>query len=219
MRRTLLLFMLTVLLIFTACGKDVAAPGVTPTPTPIVAVSTKEPSLPGDGGQNTASPNETTPPEATEEARKSNLYDPSIYVIEATGTWQEEVEKGYYVNYECEIYLDKVDSNNNRVVAGSYTGFCWMNVALDTTEWIGDMLKDVPFEMTFDAGGEAICDNFGIYLSAEDDKAWVDYSILDGEGNPLPLTRDTPVARGRLCSGIKECLSGSKSAGAAGRKS
>lgn len=220
MRRALLLFLFTVLLIFTACGKDTAAPGATPTPTPllIAADKTAEPSLPGNGGQNTAPPNETVPPEATEEARKSNLYDPSIYVIEASGSWQQEIEAGYYVNYECEIYLHKVDSNNNRVVAGSYTGFCWINTTLDTAEFIQDMLKDVPIEVTFDAGGEAICDNFGIYLSAEDDKAWVDYSILDEDGNPLPLTRDTPVAKGSFVAVSKNVYLEAKARGAQGEK-
>ena len=195
--------MLAVLLILTACGKDAAAPGATPTPTPVSAQKTEDPSLPGNGGQNTAPPAETAPPKATDDPRKSNLYDPSIFVIEASGTWQQELEKGYYANFEAEIYLDKVDSNNNRVVAGAYQGFCWINMTLDTTEFIDDMLKDVPMVLTFDAGGESICDNLGIYLSAEDDKAWVDYNILDADGKPLPLTRDTPVAKGSFVTVTK----------------
>ncbi len=220
MRRALLLFLFTALFIFTACGKDTAAPGATPTPTPVLAVADKtaEPSLSGNGGQNTVPPTETVPPEATEEAQKSSLYDPSIYVIEASGSWQQELEAGYYANYESEIYLHKIDSNNNRVVAGSYTGFCWINVTLDTTEFIQDMLKDVPLEVTFDAGGEAICDNLGIYLSAEDDKAWVDYTILDEDGNPLPLTRDTPVAKGSFVAVSKNVYLEAKARGAQGEK-
>lgn len=218
MKKTLMLFMLAVLLLLTACGKDAAAPGATPTPTPVAAQKTGDPSLPGNGGQNTAPPAETAPPKATEEARKSNLYDPSIYVIEASGTWQEELEKGYYANFEAEIYLDKVDSNNNRVVAGAYQGFCWINVKLDAAEWIEDMLKDVPMEMTFDAGGESICDNLGIFLSAEDDKAWVDYTILDDEGKPLPLTQDTPVAKGSFVTVGKEAYVDAKVRGAQGEK-
>ena len=210
--------MLAVLLILTACGKDAAAPGATPTPTPVSAQKTEDPSLPGNGGQNTAPPAETAPPKATDEPRKSNLYDPSIYVIEASGTWQQELEKGYYANFEAEIYLDKVDSNNNRVVAGAYQGFCWINVTMDTTEWIEEMLKDVPMEMTFDAGGEAICDNLGIFLSAEDDKAWVNYTILDDGGKPLPLTQDTPVAKGSFVAVGKQAYVDAKVRGAQGEK-
>ncbi len=218
MKKTLLVLMLLVLLLLTACGKDAAALGATPTPAPAaVGQKTGEPSLPGNGGQNTAPPSETAPPAATEAPRKSALYDPSIYVIEASGTWQQELETGYYANYECEIYLDKVDSNNNRVVAGSYTGFCWINMTLDTTEFIKDMLKDVPMELTFDGGGEAICDNLGIYLSAEDDKAWVDYSILDDEGKPLPLTQDTPVAKGSFVAAGKDAYIEAKGNGTGGQ--
>ncbi len=213
--KKILLFALAVMLLFSACGKDAAAPGATPAPKPDVVVSQNDPSLPGKGTEVTAPPSESSPPEKTGE-RKSALYDPSIYVIEASGTWQEELEKGYYANCEAEIYLHKVDSNNNRVVAGSYTGFCWINVTLDTTEFIQEMLKDVPFEMTFDGGGESICDNLGITLSAEDDKAWVNYSILDDEGNPLPLTRDTPVAKGSFVSVTKSAYIEAKGRGAQG---
>lgn len=218
MKRTLVFVMLVVLLFLTACGKDAAAPGGAPTPTPASAQKTQDPPLPGNGGQNTASPKETASPQATEEARKSNLYDPSIFVIEASGTWQQEIEKGYYANYEAEIYLDKVDSNDNRAVAGAYQGFCWINVTLDTAEWIAEMLQGVPIDMTFEGGGEAICDNLGIYLSAQDDKAWVDYTILDDNGNPLPLTQDTPVAKGSFVTVGKQAYVDAKVRGAQGER-
>lgn len=102
------------------------------------------------------------------EGKNNRLYDPSIYVIEASGTWRHEIAEGYYVDYECELYLDKVDANDNRSSGGTYTGFFWLGVDLDAGDFISDMLGDVPVDMSFAAGGEGICDNFTVYLTTRD---------------------------------------------------
>lgn len=131
---------------------------------------------------------------------KSKLYDPSIYVIQVSGTWQQEVVQGYFADYECELYLNKVDANDSRKVPGNYTGFLWMKTTLDTGAYLKDFLKDVPVEMNFEAGGEGICENMNVflYMGSEVDNTWPDYRIPDDQGKSLPVSRDTSVARGSV---------------------
>ena len=97
------------------------------------------------------------------------LYE--VITIEISGEWQNEIAPEYYANNECEIYLHKIDANDNRAVAGSYQGVFWMKTSLDASGFISDMLGDAPIDMSFDAGGEAVCDNLGISLNTTDDKA------------------------------------------------
>ncbi len=195
MKKGLLALLLVCFLILTACSGPAAA--VTGTPD---GSATPEGSATPDGGllpgssQPGASDAQSSPVPSAEPT--GSLYDPSIFVIQAAGSWQIELAEGYYANYECEIYLHKIDANDNRVSTGTYQGYFWMNCTLDTSEYISEMLGGVPIDLTFDAGGEMLSDNFGIYLNTTDDKAWVDYTIPDANGNPLPLTRDTPVAKG-----------------------
>jgi hypothetical protein len=183
--------LLALLLLLSACGSNEAAanpnPAVSPSPTTDVNIA------PPGGTSVPATPAPTVAPTP---ARTSSLFDPSIFVIKASGSAKQELAPGYFANYECEIYLHKIDQNDNRVSTGSYQGTFWMNTTLDTGQFISEMLKDVPVDMTFDAGGEVVSDNFGIYLNTTDDKAWVDYNIPDANGNPRPLTRETPVDRG-----------------------
>jgi hypothetical protein len=154
-----------------------------------------------------------TPPEQT-----SNLYDPSIYVIEATGSYRMELAPGYYADYEVEIYLDKVDSNDNRVVTGSYQGGLWLKTTIDAEEYIKETFGDAPVTIQFDAGGEAVNDNFAVFLNTTDDKAWTDYSILDDQGNPKPLTRDMPVGKGSTIAVSKNVYLDAKAQGVQGEK-
>lgn len=211
MKKTVLLLLLVLMLVFTcACAQENAGSGAAVSPTPT-------------GGSSDASGAEATPASSddaasTQPPKKGDLYDPSIFVIEASGEYRKELAPGYYADYECDIYLHKIDANDNRAVAGAYQGIFWMNVTLDADEFIDDMLKDVPFEMDFGGGGEAVSDNFGIYLSAQDDKAWVDYSIPDDQGKPLPLTQETPVAKGAFEVVTKDVYLKAKGSGAQGVK-
>ncbi len=163
---------------------------VTPTPTPAAVVPSAPTSEPTDAP--------TVAPTATR-----SLYDPSIFVIEASGTWQTELAPGYYANNECELYLHKIDANDNRAVAGSYQGVFWMKTTLDAGEFIDDMLGDAPVDVSFDAGAEAVADNLALSLNTTDDKAWTDYSIPGEDGNPLPLSRDMPVGKGSFVAVAK----------------
>jgi len=151
-------------------------------------------------------------------ASKSKLYAPSIFVIQAEGKGRKELAPGYFQDYEADLYLHKIDANDNRAVTGSYQGNFWMKVTLNADEFIKEMLKNAPLQMDFSGGGEAICDNLGMSLNTTDDKAWVDYSILDDKGNPLPLTRDTPVGKGSFVAVTKEVYLKAKARGAQGEK-
>ncbi len=190
-----------------ALKEQAAVPAPTPTASPVSA----------GGANQTAAPTEPANTPAATKSR-SRLYDPSIFVIEASGSWQEELAPEYYANYECEIYLHKIDQNDNRQVKGSYEGIFWMNVKLDAVGFIKDMLGDVPADISFDAGGEAVCDNLAVFISAEDDKAWVNYTINGEDGQPLTLTQDTPVAKGSFVAVSKSVYLEAHASGAQGEK-
>ncbi len=190
MKKALLATSLCLIILLCACGATAqTSVQLTPTPTPTDILF--EPATSGQQPSAEASPSAASSPSKT-----NSLYDPSIFVIEASGQWQQELAPGYFANNECELYLNKIDSNDNRQVSGSYQGIFWMKTSLDTSEFISDLLKDVPVDLSFDAGGEAVCDNLGVSLNTTDDKAWTNYCILDENGNPLPLTQDTPVGKG-----------------------
>ena len=131
----------------------------------------------------------------TDVAKKSNLYDPSIFVIEASGSWRQELTQGYYANYQCELYLDKFDANDNRSAAGLYTGVFWLKVSMDVADYLKELLKHVPVEMNFAAGGEGICDNLTMHL-------------LDGYGRDPFGDFSTPAINGGNMEPAKEALAG-----------
>lgn len=116
------------------------------------------------GSQNEGEEKTGTEKSAAETEKKNSIYDPGIFVIEAAGTWQQELAEGYYADYECELYLDKFDANDNRSASGLYTGVFWMKAALDVDEYLKNFLKNIPVEMDFAAGGEGICDNVTMHL-------------------------------------------------------
>lgn len=227
MKKVKSLLCLLIIVLLSACGGKEQSPAQEITQTPgneiaIIQVPTEEPTtvLPNSQG-SPGEPNDETKtdedPKSPQEGN-SNLYDPSIYVIEASGTYRMELAPGYYADYEVEIYLDKVDSNDNRVVTGSYQGGLWMKTIIDAKEHIKENFGDAPVSIQFDAGGEAVNDNFAIYLNTTDDKAWTDYSILDDQGNPLPLSRDMPVARGSTIAVSKNVYLDAKAQGVQGEK-
>ncbi len=214
MKKCTLAFVLSCMLLVAACGGKVLPAGDTPaasaTPDTIV--------LPGGSGEPAPTPASATPALTAPAEDESKLLDPSIYVIQAQSTWQKELAEGYYANYECELYLHKIDANDNRVSTGAYEGYFWMNVTLDAADFIKEMLGDVPIDMTFEGGGEALSDNFGIYLNITDDKAWMDYTIPDDSGNPRPLSQDMPVARGSFVAVAKNVYLAAQATGAQGEK-
>jgi hypothetical protein len=211
MRRVILLLLFSFIFFCSACSASPALTGATPTPTP--TASGGDVTLPSGGA--TASDQASSAPSS---APTSALYDPSIFVIKASGKWRKELAEGYYADYECEIYLHKIDANDNRQVTGTYQGTFWMNVTIDADEFIDDLLKNVPVELTFGAGGEAVSDNFGIHLNTTDDKAWTDYNITGEDGKALPLTRDMPVAKGSFVTIAKNMYLQAKGSGAQGEK-
>lgn len=227
MKKVTIVLCLFIVILFTACGGKQSSPSPETVQTPINEMALgQEPTIePVDvvpnPQENPEEPNDeaNSDQEAEQQSEtKSNLYDPSIFVIEASGTYRMELAPGYYADYEVEIYLDKVDSNDNRVVAGAYQGGLWIKTTIDAKEYIKETFGDAPVAIQFDAGGEAVNDNFAIYLNTTDDKAWTDYSILDEEGNPKPLTRDMPVAKGSTLAISKNVYLDAKARGAQGEK-
>jgi hypothetical protein len=184
----LLLPVLLVVLVFacTACGKT---PLTTPTPTPGSEEGVElddpkgSPSVPVQNGQQEDPPDESP----AETDNRSTTYGPSIFVIEASGSWQYEIETGYYVNYECELYLDKIEPHNMHDDTGSYTGVFWLKMTLDTKEYFSEIFKDVPFvNISLDAEAEGIRDNLSFYLRdgyTRDPTA--NFDIPDGQGGYL----------------------------------
>jgi hypothetical protein len=214
MKRILPLIFFSLLFVLSACGKQAAV--VIETPSAILPTSTVDTS--GAADAPTAKPPEPTQPPAEPTESPNKPYDPSIFIIEASGSWQQELAPEYFANNEVEIYLHKIDANDNRAVSGSYQGVFWMKTTLDTTGFIQDLLGDAPIEMNFDAGAEAVSDNLAVSLNTMDDKAWVDYSILDENGQPLPLTQDTPVGKGSFVAVAKEVYLNAKASGIQGEK-
>ena len=125
--------------------------------------------------------------QSTSDDTKNSLYDPSIFVIEASGSWRQELAPDYYADYECELYLDKFDANDNRSASGLYTGAFWMKTTLDTADYLKELLKNVPVEMDFAAGGEGVCDNLTMHLlDGYERDPFGDYTIPDGQSGIQP---------------------------------
>lgn len=227
MKKVNYLICLLIVVFISACGGNQSSPEpeTAQTPTSEIALVQEPTEEQLDAApnvqENPEEPNDeaNTDQEAKTQAESnSNLYDPSIYVIEASGTHRMELAPGYYADYEVEIYLDKVDSNDNRVVTGAYQGGLWMKTTIDAKEYIEETFGDAPITVQFDAGGEAVTDNFSIYLNTTDDKAWTEYAMLDEDGNPKPLTRDMPVAKGSTVVISKNVYLDAKAQGVQGEK-
>lgn len=150
-----------------SCGKT--SPDA---PTPANASGTKQAKesddpeggiiVPIQGGQKENPPNEPTPEES---AKRSTTYEPSIFVIEASGSWQHEIDKGLYVNYECELYLDRIEPHNMHDDAGAYTGVFWLKLTVDASEMLSQINETVPsFNISLAAEAEGISDSLSFYL-------------------------------------------------------
>lgn len=214
MKRVVILCLFCLIFVTSACGKKAEVVIET---SPAVSTSTATLETNPPVGQPTAKPPEPTPiPESTESPNKP--YDPSIFIIKASDTWREELAPEYYADYEIDLYLHKIDPNDNRKVSGTYEGIIWMKTSLDTAGYTKSIVGDAPIEISFDAGGEAIRDNLLISLNTTDDKGWVDYSILGENGQPLPLTQDNPVGRGSFVMVAKSVYLEAHGSGVQGEK-
>lgn len=182
-------FFILILLLCTSCSKKDEEDSENPS-----GIETEF--SPGtQGGKNAG--DEPASGKVSEDTRKSSLYDPSIFVITAEGSWRQELAQGYYADYECELYIDKTDANDNRTESGMYTGVCWIKTTLDADEYLKDFLKNVPVAIDLDAGAEGICDNLTVNLLAGYEReSWEDYSITGSQGEALPLSENMPVAKG-----------------------
>ncbi len=185
-----------------ACAQQPAQPTVSPSPslsaTPSPSAEATTPGAQGgtQGGVPGEAPGEQLADATSDQGKNDRLYDPSIYVIEATGQWRQEIAEGYWVDYECEFYLDKIDANDNRSSAGAYSGFFWMGMKLDAGDYLQDFLKDVPVDMSFNAGGEGICDNLVFSLNTREDWERDSYALPMLDGATLSPKIDVPVDKG-----------------------
>ncbi len=163
----LLLPVLLAVIIFTstACGKT---PMTTPAPTSDSEREEEADDSEGSLGVPVMREQEENPPDESEPEepdKRSTTYEPSIFVIEASGSWQHELDAGLKVNYECELYLDKIEPHNMHDDMGAYTGVFWLKLALDTEEYFSEFLDSVPFvDISLDAEAEGIRDDVSFYL-------------------------------------------------------
>ena len=155
-----------------------------------------------------------------ESEHKSTIYPPSIFAIEASGTCRQELAPGYYADYECEFYADKLDETTNQSASGQYTGVFWMKTTIDTGEYLKELLKNVPVEMSFDAGGEGICDYINVIVmnGFERESIGGNYVISDESGAEITPSSDTLAARGSFTAELIDAYLDAKAQGAAGEK-
>jgi hypothetical protein len=212
---------LILLLFCTACGEtDGTVPGTVPAAGSGQEKEDKEDDLLLPGGPSKGSEgNEQGAEKPSERAQpKSTIYPPSIFVIEASGSWRQELAPGYYADYECEFYADKLDEASNQSAAGQYTGVFWMKTKLDTGEYLKDLLKDIPVQMKFDAGGEGVCDYISVILmnGFERQSMGGSYTMPDKNGETLTPSGDTLAARGSFIAEATDAYLDVKARGAAG---
>ncbi len=203
MKNRLLLVLLTAVLLLAAAAGGYAQE---PTPTPA--------SVPGGAPGSAQADQPGTPP--AEGSMDSGLYDPSIFIIEASGTWRQELAQGYYADYACELYLNKADANDSRVADGMYTGVLWMSTKVEISDYLKDLLKNAPVDMDFDAGGEGICDNLTVNLLAEYGREpWRGYGIPGEDGETQP-PEGALVAQGGFIAVAKDAYLNIRASGAQG---
>ena len=219
--RPILIILVLLLLFGTACGKtDGTIPGAAP-----AAGSAQEkedekddlllPVGPGQSSSESERPGEKPSDQAQ---AKSTIYPPSIFAIEASGTWRQELAPGYHADYECEFYADKLDETSNQSASGQYTGVFWMKTKLDTGEYLKDLLKDIPVQMKFDAGGEGVCDYISVILmnGFERQSMGGNYTMPDKNGETLTPSGDALAARGSFIAEATDAYLDVKARGAAG---
>ncbi|NLG36708.1 MAG: hypothetical protein GX549_01740 [Clostridiales bacterium] len=206
--KQILILLLALALLCTCAGCDAAArliPGASPTPTAATL-----PGVPG-GDDSDRESEDTADDSSGDTQQRSTTHEPSIFVIEAAGSWQREVEAGYYINYECELYLDRIEPHDMHSEMGAYTGAFWLKVSVDAGEFISDFIKNIPgMEMEFNVEAEGISENLSLYLrdGYTSDEPLSLLAIPDGDGGELEPTKDTLTDKGSfVVSGMSGDLS------------
>lgn len=204
MKKTKFLVLFAVLtLLLTACG---------PT-SPADPESSADTVLPG-GPVGEAEGNPADDPNGE---NKSDLYDPSIFIIEASGSWRQELAPGHYADYECELYLDKFDANDNRSASGLYTGVFWIKTSVEAEAYLNELLQNVPVEMEFEAGGEGVCDNLTMHLlDGYTRDSFGSYAIPDGKGGEQTPAKDALAGEGGFIAVGMQAYLKARASGAAG---
>jgi len=200
-RIKLLCWVGAIVFLFGACAQPLGAVSATP----------EVPDGGAANGQGAAEASQQQP-----EDSRSRLYDPSIFVIQVSDTWRQELAEDYYADYECELYLHKVDSNDNRSSAGVYTGFFWMNMALDADDYLSGLMGDAPVDMGFSASGEGICDNIGFSLRPYDAAERSNYAIPVRSGGEILPEEDMLVDKGSFIVVAKQVYLDAVASGAQG---
>lgn len=105
------------------------------------------------------------------------------------------------------IFLEKVNA-----------GVFWMKTKLDTGEYLKELLKGVPVQMNFDAGGEGVCDYINIILmnGFERQSMGGSCTMPDKNGETLTPSGDTLAARGSFIAEATDAYLDVKARGAAG---
>ena len=219
--RPILIILALLLLFCTSCGKtDGTVPGAAPAASSGQEKEEEEDSalLPVGPSQGNTGNEQTKEKPSDKNQTKSTIYPPSIFAIEASGSWRQELAPGYYADYECEFYADKLDETSNQSASGQYTGVFWMKTKLDTGEYLKELLKDVPVQMKFDAGGEGVCDYINVILmnGFERQSLGGDYTMPDKNGETLSPSGDTLAARGSFIAEATDAYLDVKARGAAG---
>jgi len=206
----LIITLAAVTLLCAACALQ-DKPEPSPSATPALSAGAA-----ADAKGGSAQVKDEQPQDEAAEDENNKLYDPSIYVIEASGEWRQEVADGYYADYIGELYLHKLDSSDNRSSSGTYTGFFWMKMQLDAADYIKDMLGNVPMNMDFDAGGEGICDNLAVHLKTRDIWEREQYALpLAGDETLVPA-EDVPVDKGSFIVVAKQAYLNARATGKQG---
>lgn len=89
-------------------------------------------------------------------------------------------------------------------------------VGLNAGEYIQSMLGDVPVEMSLNAGGEGICDNFTIYLTERDVWEREQYGLPLSEGGELAPKADVLLNKGSFIVTAKQTYLDALATGAQG---
>lgn len=130
-------------------------------------------------------------------------YDPSIFVIKAQKSWEEDVGEATIKN-ECELYLYKIDANDNRRSEGSYQGSFWLKTEMDFGELLEQLQQSGVMTGSFEAGGEAFTNTLAVSLNTTDDKKWTDYSMTAEDGETITPGRDMPVGKGSFAAQVTQ---------------